>query len=136
VFESNAAACAFAGHLAVAASGGGEPVAASGAASLLLPQAAASLLLPQAAAWEEPAMKDLFGQQLKVVNLGLPAFKDALDAMRVEAVQVEFTPRVAVAPAARAALRDHAEAVAAANEWRSPRARGKPTLIAWDGPST
>jgi hypothetical protein len=75
-------------------------------------------------------MKELFSQPLKVVNLGLPSFKDTLDAMRVEAVQVEFKPRVAVTPAARAALRDHAEAVAKANEAAIGRLlAGKPTLV-------
>ena len=74
-------------------------------------------------------MKELFGQALKVINLGLPSFKDALDALRVEAVQVEFKPRVAVSPAARAAFRDHAEAVAKANEVALARVlAGQPVL--------
>jgi len=75
-------------------------------------------------------MKELFSQALKVVNLGLPSFKDALDNMRVEAVQVEFKPRVAVSPAARATLRDHAAQVAKANEVAIARLlAGKPALV-------
>lgn len=44
-------------------------------------------------------MHKLFDGKLKVVNVGLPGFKQALDQAQVEAVQVDWRPPVAVDPA-------------------------------------
>jgi len=41
----------------------------------------------------------LFDDKLKVVNVGLPGFKQALDQAQIEAVQVDWRPPVAVDPA-------------------------------------
>ncbi len=38
------------------------------------------------------AIKDLFTQELKVVNVGLSSFKDNLDRVNTKAVQVEWRP--------------------------------------------
>ena len=43
-------------------------------------------------------MRKLFSSELKVINLGLPAFKQALDESHVAAVQVDWRPPVDVEP--------------------------------------
>ncbi len=42
------------------------------------------------------SINQLFAEQLKVINLGLPAFKQALDDAHVQAVQVDWKPPIEV----------------------------------------
>lgn len=38
------------------------------------------------------AIKDLFGKELKVINIGLLSFKESLEDVGVKAVQVDWRP--------------------------------------------
>jgi hypothetical protein len=58
----------------------------------------------------------LFDDKLKVVNVGLPGFKQALDQAQAEAVQVDWRPPVAVDPALWARSQAMAPAIEAANK--------------------
>lgn len=60
-------------------------------------------------------VKDLFTQDLKVVNVGLSAFKETLDAVGVAAVQVDFRPPLDVPEAALRVIAVHRPAIEAAN---------------------
>jgi len=61
------------------------------------------------------AVKDLFAQDLKVVNVGLPAFKETLDAVGVASVQLDFRPPLGVPDGARSVVAAHRPALEAAN---------------------
>jgi hypothetical protein len=61
------------------------------------------------------AVKDLFAQDLRVVNVGLSAFKETLDAVGVAAVQVDFRPPLDVTDEACAVIAAHRQAVETAN---------------------
>ncbi len=60
-------------------------------------------------------MKNLFTDELKVVNVGLSSFKESLDASGAAAVQVDWKPPMDVDPAAVAVIRQNAAAIAEAN---------------------
>jgi len=60
-------------------------------------------------------VRDLFGQDLKVVNVGLAAFKETLDAVGVPAVQVGFRPPLDVSDGSRSVIAAHAAAIGTAN---------------------
>jgi hypothetical protein len=62
------------------------------------------------------AINELFEQQLKVINVGLESFKDALDQVNTPAVQVEWKPPIAVDPAAVAIIAQHRETIRQAND--------------------
>jgi hypothetical protein len=57
----------------------------------------------------------LFGSDLRVVNIGLASFKEALDDAGAAAVQVDWRPPVDVDPRLRAAVRSRRAAIAKAN---------------------
>ena len=60
-------------------------------------------------------MKNLFTDELKVVNVGLSSFKESLNASGAAAVQVDWKPPMDVDPAAVAVIRQNAAAIAEAN---------------------
>ncbi len=61
------------------------------------------------------SLQKLFASELKVVNIGLTSFKDALDQVRTPAVQVDWKPPVDVDPGARAVVQAAAQRIEAAN---------------------
>ena len=61
-------------------------------------------------------INDLFRSELKVVNIGLTSFKEALDSVGVPAVQVDWKPPVDVDPALLRIVRSHRAQIEAANE--------------------
>ncbi|HOW96907.1 MAG TPA: DUF1116 domain-containing protein [Kiritimatiellia bacterium] len=61
-------------------------------------------------------INDLFRSDLKVVNLGLASFKEALDSVGVPAVQVDWKPPVDVEPALLRAVRAHRARIEEANK--------------------
>ncbi|MFA6028538.1 MAG: DUF1116 domain-containing protein [Elusimicrobiota bacterium] len=61
------------------------------------------------------SVRDLFGKELKVVNIGLSSFTDAVEAAGAKAVQVDWRPPVALEPGVRAALAGGAAEVEKAN---------------------
>ncbi|MFA6003242.1 MAG: DUF1116 domain-containing protein [Elusimicrobiota bacterium] len=76
------------------------------------------------------AIKDLFSKKLKVVNIGLAAFKASLDHSRTDSIQVDWRPPLAIDPAVRAAVRSRSEAIARANAQAVAKVlAAKPCLI-------
>ena len=75
------------------------------------------------------AIRDLFQAELRVVNIGLPMFKQSLDRCGVRAVQVDWRPPVAVDAQALAAVTAAAGSIERANE-KAVQAilAGKPVL--------
>jgi hypothetical protein len=61
------------------------------------------------------SIRQLFGSELRVINLGLAAFKPALDDAGVAAVQVDWRPPVAVAAALRRRVQALGPVIEAAN---------------------
>ena len=77
--------------------------------------------------------RDLFTRELKVVNIGLASFKETLDRVGTPVVQVDWRPPIDVSDAARRVLREHADAVAAANaKVMDIILRGMPHLVGLD----
>ncbi|MFH1723336.1 MAG: DUF1116 domain-containing protein [Elusimicrobiota bacterium] len=73
---------------------------------------------------------ELFRQDLKVVNVGLSSFKDSLSKEGVRAVQVDWSPPVAVDEGASAVIRARASDIEKANKEAVKRIlNGKPRLI-------
>jgi hypothetical protein len=60
-------------------------------------------------------INQLFRSELKVINLGLAGFKQALDDARVPAVQVDWKPSVDVNPALLQRVRASHSAIDRAN---------------------
>ncbi len=76
---------------------------------------------------------NLFGSDLKVVNIGLSSFKESLDEVGAAAVQVQWRPPVDVDPALAQVLRDNAEKIDSANEKAlAVILSGKPHLVGLD----
>ncbi|MGA3018927.1 MAG: DUF1116 domain-containing protein, partial [Bryobacteraceae bacterium] len=76
------------------------------------------------------AIRDLFQADLRVVNIGLPVFKQSLDRCGVRAVQVDWRPPVAVDSQALAAVTAAAGSIERANEKAVQKIlAGKPVLI-------
>ncbi|MFQ5750441.1 MAG: DUF1116 domain-containing protein [bacterium] len=61
-------------------------------------------------------IKELFTNELKVINVGLSAFKESLDAANVTAIQVEWTPPVVVDEKMRQVLKERISEIEKANE--------------------
>ncbi len=76
------------------------------------------------------AIRDLFQAELRVVNIGLPMFKQSLDRCGVRAVEVDWRPPVEVDAQALALLTAAAGAIERANE-KAIQAilAGKPVLV-------
>ena len=62
------------------------------------------------------SLKDLFSTELKVINIGLPSFKESLDHVGTEAVQVDWKPPIEVSGSAWKTVQANAAKIAAANE--------------------
>ncbi len=62
------------------------------------------------------SIKNLFESDLKVVNTGLSSFKESLDEVGTDAVQVEWRPPVDVDPTLARVLKENAEKIDRANE--------------------
>ena len=78
-------------------------------------------------------LKDLFSSELKVINIGLPSFKETLDHVGVEAVQVDWRPPIDVSEEARRTIEAHTAEIAAANEKALDIIlRGMPQLVTLD----
>ena len=76
------------------------------------------------------AIRDLFQAELRVVNIGLPMFKQSLDRCGVRAVQVDWRPPVAVDAQVLAAVAAAAGSIERANEKAVQSIlAGKPVLI-------
>src|ERR1019366_1344140 len=76
------------------------------------------------------AIRDLFQAELRVVNIGLPMFKQSLDRCGVRAVQVDWRPPVAVDAQVLAAVGAAAGSIERANEKAVQSIlSGKPVLI-------
>jgi hypothetical protein len=60
-------------------------------------------------------MQKLFGSDLKVINVGLTAFKETLDEHQVDVVQVDWKPPIDVDPGIRSTLLQHQEQIQKAN---------------------
>lgn len=79
------------------------------------------------------AIKDLFQSELKVVNLGLTSFKDALDDLRTEAVQVEWQPPMDVDAKLLKLVRDKRDLIDKANtKAMDIILRGMPQVVGMD----
>ena len=72
----------------------------------------------------------LFKQDLRVVNIGLAAFKESLDAAGVKAVHMDWTPPISVSEKAQRTLRSRRPFIEKANAEVMARVlAGKPCLI-------
>ena len=72
----------------------------------------------------------LFGQELKVINLGLTAFRDSLQACRTPVTQVDWRPPVAVEEGTWEKIRAHGQQIDEANQKAMQRVlAGKPALV-------
>jgi hypothetical protein len=75
-------------------------------------------------------MKNLFEQELKVINIGLQSFKETLDACNVQSVQVNWKPPLDVSASAARILQDALHRIQQANQIAVQRIlNGKPVLI-------
>ncbi len=75
-------------------------------------------------------IKDLFQDELKVINIGLESFKKSLDHCHAPSVQVDWRPPVAADAGALQTVRDKADAIAKANAKAAAKVlSAKPVLI-------
>ncbi|MGD0037761.1 MAG: DUF1116 domain-containing protein [Bacteroidota bacterium] len=75
-------------------------------------------------------MKNLFEQELQVINIGLQSFKETLDACNVKSVQVDWKPPLAVSAWAAAVIRSQRDKIDQANQLAVQRImNGKPALV-------
>ena len=63
----------------------------------------------------ELAMQKLFGSELKVINVGLAAFKETLDEHQVDVLQVDWKPPIDIDPGIRHTLLQHQALIQKAN---------------------
>jgi hypothetical protein len=78
-------------------------------------------------------ISDLFDSELRIVNIGLSSFKESLDHVGTEAVQVDWRPPIEVSERAARVIREHAEEIEAANsEAVDTILRGMPHLVGLD----
>jgi hypothetical protein len=78
-------------------------------------------------------IRDLFGKELKVVNVGLSSFKESLDEVGVEAVQVNWRPPLDVDPEAEGLIAEKRAEIRQANaKVVDIILRGMPHLITLD----
>lgn len=75
-------------------------------------------------------MKNLFEQELQVINIGLQSFKDTLDMNHVNSIQMDWRPPLGVSPAATTTIAKEREQIAQANQIAVQHIiSGKPVLI-------
>jgi hypothetical protein len=73
---------------------------------------------------------NLFGKKLKVINIGLESFKDALDKCGVESVQVDWHPPAPVTEKSSRIITANLELIDKANaEVMKKILAGKPALV-------
>jgi hypothetical protein len=78
-------------------------------------------------------MQKLFGNDLRVINVGLAAFKETLDEHQVQVVQVDWKPPVDVDPGIRHILLQYQEQIQEANHKAVDKILGsKPCLTGLD----
>lgn len=74
--------------------------------------------------------ENLFGKKLKVINIGLESFKEALDKCGVESVQVDWHPPAPVSDKSARIINSNLDKIAAANREAVKKIiAGKPKLI-------
>jgi hypothetical protein len=74
--------------------------------------------------------KNLFGEELQVINIGLESFKKTLDDCGVKAVQLDWRPPAAVESQARAIIEANSSKIETANNKAIKKfLSGKPVLI-------
>ncbi len=78
---------------------------------------------------------DLFGDGLKVVNIGLESFAESIRQAGGEAVQVDWRPPADVSPAALERVRAHADAIRTANAEAAQRFLAGAPFIVGMGPA-
>jgi len=79
------------------------------------------------------SIKELFSSELKVVNVGLTSFTDALDDAGVSSVQVDWKPPMDVDPALLQKVRERRDIIEAANaQVVDIILRGMPKLVGLD----
>ncbi|HBC47028.1 MAG TPA: hypothetical protein DCZ43_08280, partial [candidate division Zixibacteria bacterium] len=61
-------------------------------------------------------MKDLFERELKVINIGLESFKQALDVNNIESIQLDWKPPIVVDDKARRIIKTNCSKIEVANE--------------------
>jgi len=75
------------------------------------------------------AIEDLFGKDIKVINIGLESFRESLEKSGTPVVQVDWRPPIAMTPEVWPRLEAHREKIAAANREAVHRVlAGKPVL--------
>jgi hypothetical protein len=75
-------------------------------------------------------MKELFGKKLKVINMGLETFKQALDINNIESIQLDWRPPIAVDENSRQIIKSNLPKIESANQVAVKRIiDGKPVLI-------
>ena len=75
-------------------------------------------------------MKELFDKKLKVINVGLKSFKQALDKYEVESIQVDWRKPMLVKAEAQAIIRENDERIQKANHEAVNRVmKSKPYLV-------
>jgi len=73
--------------------------------------------------------KNIFGRELKVINIGLKSFKDTLDKCRVQSLQVDWNPPVAVKGGAAKSIKACRQKISDANiEAMTRILAGRPTI--------
>jgi hypothetical protein len=78
-------------------------------------------------------MKNLFEQELQVINIGLKSFKETLDTNQVKSVQVDWKPPLAVSPTLAPIITNNRDQIAQSNQLAVQRIiSGKPVLIGAD----
>jgi len=76
------------------------------------------------------AVNDLFRSELKIINIGLAAFKESLDHAGVKAVQVDWRPPLAIGPAVLERVAAASDAINEANNKATGIIlSGKPALV-------
>ncbi|RPH92366.1 hypothetical protein EHM69_12895, partial [candidate division KSB1 bacterium] len=74
-------------------------------------------------------MKNLFEQELQVINIGLPSFKETLDVCGVKSVQMDWRPPLSVSAQSSAMIAAARERIETANAEAVQRImNGKPFL--------
>jgi hypothetical protein len=78
-------------------------------------------------------MKNLFEQELQVVNIGLTSFREALEDCHVKSVQIDWKPPISVSSSAAASIASSLEKIKQANEIAVQKImKGKPVLVGLD----
>ncbi len=75
-------------------------------------------------------MKELFGKELKIINMGLESFKQPLDINNIESIQLDWRPPIIVAENSRQIIKSNRRIIESANQNAVKKIiDGKPVLI-------